>query len=213
MKQKLETVPAFFFQRCIAFIIDVFLVSVAVSIISIPFVDNDAVSKLSQDANEVVDQYVSQKIDEKTYFSETMNISYQLARKNGIVTLISLFLEILYFVVYQFYHNGQTIGKKLMKIQVISTTDSALTMNQMIFRSFIINSILVEMILFGFTIFSPKEIYYYGDIFFEGLQFIIMLVCIIMVMFSKEGLGLHDRLTHTRVIQGQAVKEAELCEN
>ena len=88
------------------------------------------------------DDYISQKIDISEYTSESISVSYEMAKKQGILSLTTIFLNILYFVVFQVKNNGQTVGKKLLKIKVSSCDDEELTMNQMIFRSLIINSIL-----------------------------------------------------------------------
>lgn len=217
MKKKTKKSPsrekALFIQRLAAFIIDIMLVSTVASLFSVPFIDVEGVNKLNEEATAIVDQYLNQEIDMNDYLSETVSITYQLARKNGIVTIINLFLAILYFVVYQFYQNGQTIGKKLLRIQIISNDEDELTMNQMIFRSLIINSILVEMIVLGFIILASREVYFYGVGTFEGIQYLVMLISVFMVMFREDGRGLHDLIAHTKVVKIEGVKELETCEN
>ncbi len=217
MKKKAKQSPsrekALFIQRLAAFIIDIMLVSTVASLFSVPFIDVEGVNKLNEEATTIIDQYLNQEIDMNDYLSETISITYQLARKNGIVTIINLFLAILYFVVYQFYQNGQTIGKKLLRIQVISNDEQELTMNQMIFRSLIINSILVEMIVLGFIILASSDVYFYGVGIFEGIQYLVMLISVFMVMFREDGRGLHDLIAHTKVVKIEGVKELETCEN
>lgn len=191
---------ALFIQRFVAFLIDILLVSIAASIIAFPFLDNEALTKLDESSNEVVEKYLNQEIDEKVYFTESMNITYQISRKNGIFSLITIFLEVLYFVVYQFYNGGQTFGKKLMKIKVISI-DKDITMNQMIFRSLLIDSILLDMIIFGFVVFASKGVYFYGTLMFELIQYTIIIVSCLMIMYGKKKRGLHDLISHTEVIK------------
>lgn len=191
---------ALFIQRLAAYIIDILIVSVVASMLSIAFIDSDAINKLSENSVEIMDKYTKGDINEKTYLSETANISYQMARKTGIQSLIIVFLEILYFIVYQFYKGGQTIGKRLLKIKVVSLNEG-FSMNQMIIRVLIINSILLDMILIGFVTFAPQNIYYYGTVCFELIQYTIILISVFMVMFSKSGMGLHDIITHTRVVK------------
>jgi uncharacterized RDD family membrane protein YckC len=58
------------------------------------------------------------------------------------LSLITILIEVLYFVVFQLYNGGQTFGKKITKIKVVSESND-LTMNQMIFRSLLSNYILV----------------------------------------------------------------------
>lgn len=190
---------AFFSQRAIAFIIDVLLISFASAILATPFIDSKSIIKLNESNQEVVDKYVEGEINQKTYFTESMNITYQLARKNGVLTLVTLFLEILYFIVFQFYNKGQTIGKKIMKIRV-SSTDGDLTLNQILVRALIIDMILLDMIVFGFVIFASMNVYFYGQLFLEMIQYSVIFISIFM-MTGKRKRGLHDLITHTEVIK------------
>lgn len=199
MKQDKDD-KALFIQRVAAYLIDMIIIMMVASLVASPFIDSKSVTKLNESSAEIIDKYMKEEISEKTYFSEAMSISYQMAKQNGIYSLITIFLNILYFVVYQFYNNGQTIGKKLLKIKVVAE-DGELSMNQMIFRSLIINSILVQMILMGFVIFASQRVYLSTTLILELLQYTIILVSGFMIMFNKSGKGLHDMIVHSRVIR------------
>lgn len=194
-----KTYKALFSQRVVAFMIDILLISVISAILTTPFIDSKSVVKLNDSNQEIVDKYMAGEINQKTYFTESMNITYQLARKNGILTLVTLFLEVLYFIVFQFYKGGQTIGKKIMKIKV-SSTDGDLTINQVLVRSLIIDMILLDMVVFGFVIFAPENIYFYGTLFLEMIQYAVIFISIFMIC-GKQKRGLHDLITHTEVIK------------
>lgn len=198
---KIETVEkAFFIQRLAAFILDVFIVSMVASLISYPFLDLDSINKLNESSTQVVEDYMTQKISINEYTSDSISISYEMARKQGVLSLITIFLNILYFVVFQVKNNGQTIGKKLLRIKV-SSQDGNLGMNQMIFRSLIINSILVDMVSFGILLFTSATIYFYGAGILSMIQFAIIAISGFMVMFSKKSQGIHDMVAHTDVVR------------
>ena len=167
---------ALFVQRFLAFLLDIVLVSVVASFISYPFLDMDSIQKLNESSVEVMENYTNGKIDEKEYFNESSTISYELARKQGVNTLVIIFLNILYFVVYQIKNNGQTLGKQILKIRVVDSSNRDLSMNQMIFRSLIINSILIDMVAFGILIFSKQNIYLYA-----------MFLLIFLIIFKSLG--------------------------
>ena len=210
---KIETVEkAFFIQRLAAFILDVFIVSMVASLISYPFLDLDSINKLNESSTQVVEDYMTQKISINENTSDSISISYEMARKQGVLSLITIFLNILYFVVFQVKNNGQTIGKKLLRIKV-SSQDGNLGMNQMIFRSLIINSILVDMISFGILLFTSATIYFYGAGILSMIQFAIIAISGFMVMFSKKSQGIHDMVAHTDVVRCGLVKEMETCES
>lgn len=204
---------ALFVQRFLAFLIDIVLVSVVASFISYPFLDMDSIQKLNESSVEVMENYTNGKIDEKEYFNESSTISYELARKQGVNTLVIIFLNILYFVVYQIKNNGQTLGKQILKIRVVDSSHGDLSMNQMIFRALIINSILLDMISFGVLIFANQSSYFYGVSFLMFIQFCILSVSTFMIMFGRNRRGLHDLVAHTDVVRCNVVKEMETCEN
>ena len=199
MKAKGE--KALFVQRFIAFLLDIFILSSIASLISYPFLDAKSIDKINKNSSEVIEKYTTGEIDMDTYVDEVKGISYQLSQKQGVVSLVTLFLAVLYFIVYQYYNNGQTIGKKLMKIKVVSSTDKEITMNSFIFRSLIVNSILVDMISFAIVIFGNETAYFYGVAICGIIKYTLLLICGFMVMWSKSGLGLHDRIAHTTVVK------------
>lgn len=213
VKKEKKPEKALFIQRFAAFILDVFIVSMIASMIAYPFLDLDSIEKLNQSSTQIVEDYVSQKIDVNEYTSESISVSYEMARKQGILSLITIFLNILYFVVFQVKNDGQTIGKKLLRIKVSSTDSKGLTMNQMIFRSLIINSILIDMVSFCILLFTNEMAYFYGAGILSMIQFIIIAVSGFMIMFNEKRQGIHDLIAHTDVVKCDLVEEMETCEN
>lgn len=198
---KVKGEKALFVQRFIAFLLDIFILSSIASLISYPFLDAKSIDKLNKNSSEVIEKYTTGEIDMDTYVDEVKGISYQLSQKQGVVSLVTLFLAVLYFIVYQYYNDGQTIGKKLMKIKVVSSTDKEITMDSFIFRSLIVNSILVDMISFAIVIFGNETAYFYGVAICGIIKYTLLLICGFMVMWSKSGMGLHDRIAHTTVVK------------
>ena len=212
VKEKKEE-KALFIQRFAAFILDVFIVSMVASMIAYPFLDMNSIDKLSESSTQIVEDYMKQEISIEEYTNESISVSYEMARKQGILSLITIFLNVLYFVVFQIKNDGQTIGKKLLKIKISSNDGSQLTMNQMIFRSLIINSILIDMVNFCILLFTNQTAYFYGVGILSMVQFIMIAASGFMVMFSDKRQGIHDLIAHTDVVKCDLVKEMETCEN
>ena len=210
-KEKHE--KALFIQRLLAFLLDVFLVSMVASFIVSPFLDLDSIQKLNDASTQVMESYTAFEIDASEYMNESMSISYELARKQGLMSFVIIFLNILYFVVFQIKNGGQTLGKQLLKIKVVDQDNKDLTMNQMIFRSLIINSILLDMISLAMVIFARQDVYFYGAAILSFIQMLIFLISGIKVMFGKERRGVHDLVAHTDVVQCNLVREMETCES
>ena len=191
---------ALFIQRLIAFLIDSAIVVFVASLLATPFVNDSKINTLNEKSTEIVKEYSSGKITSREYFAEYMNITYDLAKNNGYVTLISVVLGLIMFVIIPLYNNGQTVGKKLLKIRVISN-ENDLTINQLIFRAFIANSILIDLISIILIMVSSKQNFFYCYGLFVFIQYTITIVSIFMIMFRKDGRALHDMLTHTQVVR------------
>ena len=213
VKPVVKEEKALFIQRLVAFILDVMIVSVVATFISYPFLDMDSIQKLNDSSVQVMEDFMAQKIDAEEYVSESVSISYEMSRKKGINSLFIIFLNILYFIVFQIKNNGQTLGKQILRIKVVSTTGEELTMNQMIFRALIINSIFMDMLCFGVLIFASQSAYFYGVGLLGFIQFLVLLISGLMVMFSKNKQGVHDLVAHTDVVSCNLVKEMETCES
>ena len=191
---------ALFLQRFLAFCIDVILISLLASIITTPFMDKEKMEKIEKQEIQLLEQTKSQDFDVDDYIDSYMSINYKTARYSGLLSLVVIFLDVLYFVVYQMYKNGQTIGKKIMKIRIVSD-DGELSTNQMIFRSFLSNLILLSLLKYIFMLFGTKESYFYVSGVFELFQYLIMFISVIMIANRKDGKTVHDLLFHTSVIR------------
>lgn len=196
-----DTEKALFIQRLFAFFIDVLVVSFIASLFATPFIDSKRSEDYEAQLSNVYEKYMQQETSADEFVIEYSNIAYNLARNNGIVSIVTIVVGILYYVVFQLYNNGSTLGKKLLKIRVVSTNGDDLSMNQLIFRSFIANSILLDILSIIFVIFAKRDTYFYCVGLFSMIQYIIVIISLFMVMYSKDGLSVHDRLVHTKVIK------------
>lgn len=190
---------ASFVKRLCAYVVDYLLVVLVISVISMPFTDTKKTEKLEKESTEIIEKYQKGEITPDEYLQRYSSVYYNLSRNTGIVTFITIIVYILYYVVFQLYNKGQTIGKKLMKIKVISI-DGELSMNQMIFRSLIVNMLLLNIINFALITFAPKDIYTGVSATLSMIQYLIMFISIILAT-TKEGRTIHDRIAHTRVVK------------
>lgn len=198
---KNDTKNAVFLQRLVAYLIDGFIITMIISMIASLFVNSDAIQKINNELVDLINKLQINDVSYLTYIKEVSVLELELAKQSGITTIVTLFVEILYFVVFQIYNSGQTIGKKIMKIKVISN-NGELTMNQMIVRSLLINSVLLNMISLVAVSFinDPMQyLYVFGS--FDSIQYLFVIVTTLMVMFRKDHVSLHDMITNTRVIK------------
>lgn len=189
---------AYFVQRLGAFMFDVLLVYIVASLVVVPFTNASETKKLDKEVNTLLEQFTNHEISSTEFADKNVDLTYKIARKNGFVSLITIVINILYFVVFQLYNKGQTVGKEIMKIKVVSD-NKELTMNQLIFRAFIANSILLDIITFMFMLSNSRMAYFTGIAIFGTIQYTITIISVFMILISKDGRAVHDRLVRTRV--------------
>ena len=197
---KQEDKKASFGKRLCAYFIDILVVSLLASLLALPFIDAKSIDKLNTNLNEVATDYIEGKISEKTFLAESESINYQIARLNGTLTFITIIIKMLYFIVYQLYNKGQTLGKSMFKI-CVKSNEGELTTNQIILRTFIIDGIIYSIVGFALMTFASQGAYFYGMLVFECIQYIIMVLCACMIMFTKNKRGLHDLVSRTSVVE------------
>lgn len=190
---------ALFIQRFAAFIIDIMIVSLIASFISTPFINASNSEKLTKQSSELVEKVMAGEIDQKTYIKEASVITYQIDKNNALYTIINIIFGFVYFVIFQFYKKGQTIGKQIFKIKVDSN-DGVLNINQMIARGLLIDMILFDLIRFAFCMFGSSKSYFLGYSSVMMVEIIVLSLCGFMVMFKKDRRGLHDILCNTKVV-------------
>ena len=205
-------IKAMFSQRVLAFLIDLVLLSMITSLITMFIPVNDTATKLYEEQNRVLEGYVEGTVSMEEYVNQMVDISYDISRQTVIISIVAIVISLLYYVVYPCYNNGQTFGKKLMKIKLVKTNDKELTMNDLLIRSMINNSILVNIINVALVLFLGKNLYLSTSSFVSIIQYLVLTISLIMIAFTKNAQGLHDKAVHTEVVQADTVKEDALCQ-
>ncbi len=187
-------------KRFVAFVIDMLIVSCIVGIISFVIPQSENVKKLSKELTETSQDYIDKKIDEEEYINNSAPLTYRIDKENFIFSVIDLVITILYFVVFAFIKGGQTLGKMIMGIKVVKQKGE-LTINDMIFRSFIINSLLYSLVALV-LLFTTKDVsYLYATVTISYIQLILVAVSAFMVLIRKDNLALQDIITKTKVVE------------
>lgn len=200
LEQTSQTKP-YFFPRLIAYIIDILLVSLVCSGVLFLIPKNENYQKYMKEYEQIQADFISENITYEEYFNKSVDVIYDIDYNNVISMILEILFIILYFVVFQFYNKGQTFGKRLMKLRVVSVKEKELTLNQMVYRALIINSIFINLLILASLLFLGRSYYYYASASLQFLAGGIVLVTLFMILFRKDGRGLHDVVAGTKVIQ------------
>ena len=215
--KKDKEIKALFSQRFVAFMIDLILVSFITSLVTAIIPTNSSIDKLYDQQVKIVENYTAKKITMQEYVNQLVDINYDIAKQTGIITLISIAISLLYYVLYVYKNDGQSIGKKMMKIKIKKKDkDKELTMNDLLFRTMILQGTLVSIIGFCTILFLDKDTYLATNSLLNLTQYSILIISFFLVAFTKERQGIHDMVAKTEVVCTNTVlnkEEEKLCEN
>ena len=192
--------PAQFNKRFFAYIIDIFIVLVIANLITMFIPISEKTQDYCKELQTTQKKMYDKEIDVKEYTDIVLEDNYNISKGTVLISLTSIIIYILYFVVYQVYNNGQTVGKKLMKIKVKSITDESLSINTMLFRALIIYGIAANIINLMLILLLKKELYLSISNTISIIQSLIVIISVFMILFSKQKRGIHDIITKTEVV-------------
>ena len=143
----------------------------------------EIITKIQEDSKELLNKY-----------------NYILGKIAISDSIITILVTLLYFGVLQYFTKGQTIGKKLLHLQVVSATKKELNILNFILRTLIINNVLLNSIAIIFLATTSKSIYLKADSATSLLVSIVEAITIFLVMTREDKRGMHDLLFGTKVI-------------
>lgn len=190
---------ASFLKRLGAFILDSVILSIVFAIITMGFkLDTKSIT---DEVNDTLDQYESGEITIEEYLDKTLELNYELQKSSLVVNSLNIVLYVGYFIVFGYLNKGQTIGKKICKIKVVNNKDDKLSIWNMIVRSLFVYGIFTLLYSVIFVNILNKEIFGYSYVIVSYLEIIFMAVTFFMVLYKKDGRGLHDIIANTNVIE------------
>lgn len=159
----------------------------------------------------ITESYEDKKISEGEYKKITKqltedntklanNYNYILGKISISDTIITLVCTLLYFGVLQYLLKGQTIGKKILKLKVVSASEKNINIINYLLRSLIVNNVLLNVIGVIFLFFSSKSTYLNVDNILNTIVGLVEAIIIFLVLTREDQRGLHDLLFNTKVI-------------
>jgi len=190
---------ASFKKRLGAYVMDWLLIILMTTIISLFIPINENVLTLNKELSNLQTDYLNHQLNFTEYFIQSANIVKDLDQQQIMFYVVTIIVIISYFVIWPFYHNGQTVGKYKLKIKVITDNNDKPTINDLLLRNIIINGLgylLIQLLIVNIL---PSESYYVTLSFLSVVQLIILITSLIMIIKNKK--GLHDVIVKTKVIE------------
>lgn len=162
----------------------------------------DIISKYYEDELLEEKEYNALKKEiDTTYKSLINDYSYNLQKKGIYNSIITLTTTLIYFGVIQYLLKGQTIGKKLLHLKVVSANDKKITILNYLLRSLIVNNVFLNGINLIFLNYFSKEVFTKCDSIISFLVSFVEALIIYLVLIRKDNRGLHDLACNTKVIE------------
>lgn len=189
-----------FKKRLFAYLIDFVLLTTIVTIINCVLPTTTKQVEINKELDSLQQNLLDGKIDNKKYFDGYKKLLPELDKSNMAINVCNLVFILGYFIIIPVVNNGQTLGKKILKIK-IEKIDGNLTIRDMVIRNFITTSLLQLMISSTLVYIVNNDIYYNLSIFVSLLQILLVIITSFMIIYRKDEKGVQDLITGTQVIE------------
>lgn len=190
-------------RRFLAYFLDIMIVGLVVSSLANiriinPYYDEylevqDKIKETYKDVNE-------DNILDVVFKEDNINLYRDLRKANSVTSIISVCCYVLYFVGFQKWNKDQTVGKKLMKIKVVSVDKKEVSGLDYLVRSVFLYNLLFTSLNTWIAFKFSGNMYLNLTSIFSSVGSLITLVTYLMILVRSDGRGLHDIVGHTKVV-------------
>lgn len=213
IKEKYVTVekPSFL-KRVVAYLIDIIIVTLLATVISMIFINNTNYQKRSEELMQLTKKYTAGEISKEEYSKEFDVLNYYVTKDGVGTTIVNCAVAIVYYVILCYFCHGITLGKFLMKIRIVSANDKELNIGNYLIRGLFIDLILSNLVSIIFVYAMSKDLFISVYPKVSSVLSLFLLVSLLFMMYREDGKGLHDLMANTKVINTNRVKVKEEVE-
>lgn len=187
-----------FFKRIFAYALDYIFISIFLTIITM---NVNIGSDINESISELYKQYQNEEITIEEYSEAILPLNYELNKRKLPVNVITCVVMVGYYIVFAYFNKGQTLGKKIVKIKVVNDKGERPSIWNILVRSLFIYGIVT-------TLYSVISINFLNMNSFNSsvsvisvLESMVIIVSILMMLYKKDGRGIHDIIAKTNVIR------------
>lgn len=143
---------------------------------------------------------INKNID-KHYMTFYKKDYYNVEKNSICYFIIYLIVTFSYFVGFNYYTKGQTLGKKLLRLRIVNSKeeqDKVSILNYFIRCLFLYQPLYYIVKLIGVFILSSNNYYQITSIVYD-INYYLEFIIILTVMIRMDGRGLHDLASSTRI--------------
>lgn len=199
-----------FFKRIFAYMIDYFIILLVLSFIT---ANINVGSDITEKVNNLTNEYKNGNITIEEYNEEVLPLNYELTKRKLPVNVITCVIIIGYYIVFAYFNKGQTLGKKLCKIRVVNDKGERASIWNILIRSLFIYGIITTLYSLISINFLDIESFNYSVSVVSVIECLFIVISLLMMLYKKDGRGLHDIIAKTKVIGEDGKKWKELIKN
>lgn len=185
-------------KRILAYLIDIFLVAFISSIIFMLPIFKNEYTKYDKYYNEYINS-ITTKDDTNYTIEEQIDDIYIITKSSQSLYIINLGVTIIYFGVITYIWKGKSIGKKLLKIKIVSIKND-LNPNLYMLRQVIITNLIPKTLSIISIILLDKNTWYTVNTLISYLTYSTYFLILGFMIFRTDERGLHDLIGQTQVV-------------
>lgn len=189
-----------FKKRLAAYLLDLVVIAVVLGIIVGIKEKDQKVMRLRSDFNIVNELYASNEIKFQDYFDRFTTLHQQIDQECVCYLIFNILFVLGYFILLPYIWNGQTIGKRIMKIGVVSKTEQKVTIANYLIRNIVVNGLGYMILSLLFLYLLSNKMYFIFTSILCFIQIILVIISISMILYRRDKRSLHDILSGTDVV-------------
>lgn len=204
----------YIYRRISAFLIDMFLVVLVATLFSGIKYMNPLMDNYEESYSEYSTIYKESSSDllKSTSFSAINKFAkkigkaiYKLDLTTSLTNVYYLIFYFLYFVVFAYFTDGQTIGKRMFKLRVVGNDGKKVKFSSLFLRGLVSGNTLfigvnIMVIIELLCLLLPQnEIYIYATAIVSMISYIIEIIALVL-LFTKSHRSLDDYVGKTKVV-------------
>jgi len=186
-------------KRLLAYVIDLLIIGLCFGPIVMSKEKDENLMKLRSELNIVNELRANKEYKASEHFERYTVITQQIDQECIIYKVLNIIFILGYFTILPYFWNGQTIGKRVMKIKVMSEEDEKVTIVNYLIRN-LINGLGHMILILLFLYLLPNKMYFAVQLILSFIQIILVMTSIYMILYRKDKRGLHDVFSGTKVV-------------
>lgn len=187
--------------RVAAYIVDVIIISIITSILVMGFPRNSKYENADKENQEILNKVFKGEMEEDEALDSFYSNKYTMEKETFPESIISVTVIVGYFVIFAFFNKGQTLGKKLLHIRVVSNSEEDASYIQLFGRALIINDCFLSLFSIAVISFIKPNQYLYTIGMVTFIHAAILICSVMMAFCRKDKRALHDLIFRTRVVE------------